>query len=80
MCVCFCFQDNYSLEFLKRELRIYISKLKEIDRIFKSKKIYKRLVRLNNNKEETIKMFIFLIDIMISNLKRIEKIQINSKK
>ena len=71
-------EEKYSKEeinqFLKKELMLYIKRLSEIDRIFKSKKIYKRLVRLNNN-ERTVQMFIFVIDIMISNLKRIEKIQ-----
>jgi len=62
-------------DFLKKELSYYLKFLSEIERKCKTKGFLSLLQKLNYKKERLVFQFIFVLEIMISNLRRIEKIQ-----
>ena len=72
--------DRFTEEFLREELKIYLNFLSDIEKKFKFQGYLPLLQKLNYKDEKPVKNFEFVLEIMISNLKRILKMSIRKEK
>lgn len=66
-------EDQFTEEFLKKELMIYLNFLSDIETKFRVQGYLPLLQKLNYKDEKSVENFQFVLKIMISNLKRILK-------
>ena len=69
------FTKEQIIEFLKKELHIYLNFLTDIETKLKVQGYLPLLQKLNYNDEKSVANFLFVLEIMISNLKRTLKMR-----